>query len=231
MGILSRFRDIMASNINAILEKSEDPEKTIDEFMRKVNIDLGQVKAETASVLVDERRAKRALDECNEEIAKLQRYAEKSVEAGNDAEARKFLEKKEPLAAKAVQLQASYDAAAANAANMKQMQDKLVSDISRLEDRRVQLKGRMAAAKAQQRLNEAASPLGSRDESVFDAMEEKVNNAYNEAMAIAELRGEKKENIDELFAEFEKNTNTKTNANMDAEDELAAIKEKMKRKE
>lgn len=94
MGILSRFRDIMASNMNALLDKAEDPEKTIDNFMRNVNIDLGKVKAETASVLADERRTKRTLDDCQAEISKLQHYAEKAVEAGNEGDARKFLEKK-----------------------------------------------------------------------------------------------------------------------------------------
>jgi len=224
MGILSRFKDVMASNIHALLEKSEDPEQAVDAFMRQANIDLGQIKAETASVLADERRAKRALDECTEEIAKLQRYAEKAVEAGSDADARKFLEKKAPLVEKSARLQVSYDLAAANAASMKQMKDKLESDISGLEQRRLQLKTRMAAAKAQQRMNEAGSPVGGRDGSAFDKLEDQVNSAYYEAMAVAELRGEQKEDIDELFAEFEKQTGTSTKA----EEERAVIKENKK---
>ena len=51
MGILQRFKDIMASNINALLDKCEDPEKMIDQYMRNLESDLGKVKAETASVL------------------------------------------------------------------------------------------------------------------------------------------------------------------------------------
>jgi phage shock protein A len=215
----------MASNVNALLDKAEDPEKTIDDFMRSLNGDLGKVKAETASVLADERRAHRALEECKAEIGKLQRYAEKSVEAGNDEEARKFLEKKAPLAEKASKLQAAYDLASSNAASMKQMQEKLVSDIDQLEERRARLKGRMAAAKAQQRLNAIGSPMDGGIDSVFKAAEEKVNSAYDEAMAIAELRAETKEDLDKLFEQEEKGSGTK------AEDELAAIKEKMKKKE
>jgi phage shock protein A len=224
MGILSRFRDIMASNIHALLEKADDPEKTIDEYMRSLNRDLGAVKAETASVLADERRTKRALDECSDEIQKLQRYAEKSVEAGRDGDARKFLEKKAAQAEKAEQLQAAYDAAAAAAANMKQMQDKLVADIGELEARRAQLKGKIAATQVQQRLNSISSSSGAGD-SAFDAMEEKVNSAYDEAMALAELRAGKQDDLDEQLAQLERNAGT------NAEDELAAIKEKLKKRD
>ncbi|APB78091.1 MULTISPECIES: PspA/IM30 family protein [Paenibacillus] len=218
MGILSRFRDIMKMNVNALVDKVGDPERTIDDYMRNLNSDLGKVKAETASVLADERRAKRALDECKAEIKKLQHYASKSVEAGNEEEARKFLERKGLQADKLEQLQTSYDLASTNAVNMKQMQEKLVSDMGQLEARRAELKGKMAVAKAQQTLNS----MGSKN-SVFEVMEEQVNRAYDEAMAIAELRAGTKDDLDALFAQYEKSTN--------AEDELAAIKEKINHKE
>ena len=84
MGILSRFKDIMASNINALLDKAEDPEKMVDQTLRNLNSDLAKVKSETASVMADEAKAKRNLDEVNAEIAKMQGYAEKAVLAGND---------------------------------------------------------------------------------------------------------------------------------------------------
>lgn len=199
MGILSRFRDIMKMNVNALLDKVEDPEKTIDDYMQNLNIDLGRVKAETASVLADEKRTKRALDECRAEIKKLQHYAMKAVEAGNDEEARKFLERKVKQAEKLEQLQAFYDVASSNAENMQQMQDKLASDMDQLEVRRIKLKGKIAAAKVQQSLN----AMGGQD-SMFEAMEEKVNRAYDEAMAIAELRAGTKDDLDDLFAQVEK---------------------------
>ncbi|QYK65109.1 PspA/IM30 family protein [Paenibacillus sp. S02] len=193
MGILSRFRDIMKMNINALVDKVGDPERTIDDYMRNLNSDLGKVKAETASVLADERRAKRALDECKAEIKKFQHYASKSVEAGNEEEARKFLERKGLQAEKLEQLQTSYDVASTNAVNMKQMQEKLVSDMGQLEARSAELKGKMAVAKAQQTLNS----IGNKN-SAFEVMEEQVNRAYDEAMAIAELRAGTKDDLDAL---------------------------------
>ena len=64
MGILARFKDIMSSNINALLDKMEDPEKMIDQILRNLQSDLGEVKAETAGVMAEEARAKRELAEC-----------------------------------------------------------------------------------------------------------------------------------------------------------------------
>lgn len=70
MGILKRFKDIMSANINAMLDKAEDPEKMIDQYLRELQEDLRNVKSETATVMADEARCKRALTDCDEEIAK-----------------------------------------------------------------------------------------------------------------------------------------------------------------
>ena len=51
MGILQRFKDIMSSNINALLDRAEDPEKMVDQTLRNLNSDLAKVKAETAGVM------------------------------------------------------------------------------------------------------------------------------------------------------------------------------------
>ena len=110
-GIIKRFGDIMSANINALLDKAEDPEKMIDQYLRNLESDLGKVKAETASVMAEESRCKRQLDECAADIDKMQRYAEKAVVAGNDGDARQFLEKKQQLAGKQAGLQQAYDQA------------------------------------------------------------------------------------------------------------------------
>ena len=54
MGVIQRFKDIMSANINAMLDKAENPEKMIDQYMRNLEDDLGKVKAETASVMAEE---------------------------------------------------------------------------------------------------------------------------------------------------------------------------------
>ena len=90
MSILARFKTIMSSNINAMLDKMEDPSKMIDQLLRDLNDDLGKVRSETAGVMAEEQRAKRALDECGEEISKYQAYAEKADAPAYQGSAHQF---------------------------------------------------------------------------------------------------------------------------------------------
>jgi phage shock protein A len=224
----------MKANVNHVLARAQDPEKTVNEYMRSLSSDLGQVKAEAAAVLSDENRAKRALDECTAEIKKLQRYAEKSAESGDEDKARGFLEKKAEQAEKRNELQAAYDRASAKAKMMNHMHEKLVADMGQLESRHAELKGRMAAVNAQQQANERKASASSANAS-FKAMEDKANQALNEAEALAELRaGAQEDDLDVLIAQLEQQMNAKAgnNAQMtpSPEEELSAIQKKLEDK-
>ena len=91
MGILSRFKDIIASNINALLDKAEDPEKMIQQYLRNLAADLAEVKQETASVMADEEKAKRRVEANQKEIDKYLRLAKKALEAGSEEDAKTFI--------------------------------------------------------------------------------------------------------------------------------------------
>lgn len=205
MGILTRFKDIMSANVNALLDKAEDPEKMVDQCLRNLNSDLGKVKAETASIMAEEQRAKRALDECTEDINKYQAYAVKALQAGNEDDARKFLEKKAELTTKQADLQATYDAAKNNAANMKAMHNKLVNDINEMESRKNVIKAKMAAAKTQERINKMTSSVDGANNSIaaFERFEQKANQALDKANAMAELNAGPKDDIKDLTAKYD----------------------------
>ena len=177
MGIMTRFKDIMSANINALFDKAEDPEKMIDQYLRNLESDFAKVKAETASVMAEERNAKRKLEECDVEIAKMGEYAKKAVAAGNDDDARQFLTKKNELAQKREVLAKDLELAGANAEKMRQMHDKLESDISEMKGRRDMLKAKVKVAETQKKINELGAGLESAGDNAaaFDRMEEKVN--------------------------------------------------------
>lgn len=223
MGILKRFKDIMASNINALLDKAENPEKMIDQYLRDIQEDLRNVKSETATVMAEEQRCKRQLDECDAEIAKMQNYAEKALLAGNEADAMKFLEKKNQLIQKQVPLQQAYDAAAANSAKMKQLHDKLTKDVQDLNNRRDAIKAKVQVAKTQEKMNKMIGSVGDSSASLaaFDRMEAKANSMLDKANAMSELNSMGGDSIDDLASKYDEAPTAAVS------DELAALKAKM----
>ena len=189
MAILERFADIIKANINDLLDKCEDPAKMIDQYLRDLTEDLAEVKKETAAVMAEETRTRRMLEENTAEVKRYEELAKKALTAGNEGDARVFLGKKQQLADKAASLQATYDAAHANAEKMRQMHDKLVGDIETLHGRREMVKAKMAVAKTQEKVNKggASADKAAGAMSAFERMERKADQMLDQANAMAEL--------------------------------------------
>ncbi len=224
MGILTRFKDIMASNINALLDRAEDPQKMIDQYLRDLEDDMAKVKVETASMMADEKAAKRDLDECNEEVEKMLDYAKRAVSAGNDAEAKQFLQKKADLSSKQEALRKKYDIAAENSRKMREMHDKLESDIASLKSRRDTLKAKAQVAETQAKMNRMGSGAADAGATMaaFDRMEDKVNKMLDEQDAMAELNKGSADPTEDLMQKYEQE---EKESGIDAE--LAALKAEM----
>ena len=224
MGILQRFSDIVSANVNALLDKAEDPGKMIDEYLRKATKDLAEVKQETAGVMAEESRTKRLVDDNAAQVAKYEALAKKALLAGNEDDARVFLSKKQELESAGAGLQTAYAAAHENAVKMRELHDKLVKDVNTLNSRRQAVKAKMAVAKTQERVNKMGASADKLQSSMgaFERMEEKANRMLDEANAMSELSSQA---VDEAQALEEKYKTADTNASV--EDELAALKLKM----
>ena len=59
MGIFTRFRDIVGSNINTMLDRAEDPEKLIRMMIQEMEDTLIELKAACAGVMADSKRVER----------------------------------------------------------------------------------------------------------------------------------------------------------------------------
>jgi len=219
MSILKRFTDIMSSNINALLDKAEDPIKMIDQLMRNLNDDLNKVKGETASIMAEETRAKREVDECQSDVNKMLEYAKRAVDAGNDDDARQFLAKKVTLTEKLTTLTGKYEIARNNSLKMKEMYNKLTLQIEELNERRATIKAKIATAKMQERINKMGSSINNSKLSLdsFSRIEEKANKMLDEANAMAELNSKPSDGIEDLMSKYDSKTSS-------VEDELAALK-------
>ena len=224
-GILERFKTIMSSNINALLDKMEDPEKMIDQYLRDMEKDLGSVKAETVAVMAQESAAKRKVAECEDEIKKMESYAKKALQAGNEADARMFLEKKESIRIKLESLEKEKMIAVENSLKMREMHDKLTSDIQKLNAKRNEIKSKIKMAKSAQKINSMTSSTGiSGKMDSFNSIEEKVDRMLDEANASIELNSPKKDEVDDLMKKYDSGESESSSA---VDEELERLKKEM----
>jgi phage shock protein A len=94
MGIFTRFRDIVSSNINAMLDKAEDPEKLIKLMIREMEDTLVEIKASCAGVMANSKKVQRELDEVQSQEGYWKQKAELAVNKGRDDLAREALMEK-----------------------------------------------------------------------------------------------------------------------------------------
>ena len=126
MGIFSRFSDIVNSNINAILEKAEDPEKIVRLMIQEMEDTLVEVRSAAARSIADKKELNRKLAALEEEQGDWERKAELALEKGREDLAKAALVEKSQVAAAAEQVRADY-------AQVDEGLTRLNEDIARLE--------------------------------------------------------------------------------------------------
>ena len=94
MGIFTRFRDIVSSNINAMLDSAEDPDKMIKLMIREMEDTLIEIKSSCAGVIAGRKKLQRKFNELLERKNLWAQRAELAVNKGRDNLAREALVEK-----------------------------------------------------------------------------------------------------------------------------------------
>ena len=141
MGIFSRFSDIVNSNINAILDKAEDPEKLVRLMIQEMEDTLVEVRSTAARAIADRKEISRSLTSLEQEARDWQAKAELALD-----------KEREDLAKAALAEKARVVAAADSLRNQQKVigegLEKLNDDIVRLEEKLVDAKTRQQAISA-----------------------------------------------------------------------------------
>ncbi len=228
MGILSRFGDIMRANINDLLTGAENKnaEKLLNQYLRDAREDYAQVKSETASVMAEEAAAKRRLDEVSDQMARYEKYAQAAVQAGNDADALKFLEAKGQLQPKKENAEAAYQQAQVNSEHMRQMTKKLLDDIREAESKIGELKAKLRIAESKEKMQQLNEKIGGKSalgnfDSLADSIQKRIDAADAKEALNAELSG------DMAMDDLEKKYASAAAGASSAQSELEALKARM----
>lgn len=222
MGIIDRFTTIMKSNINALLDKAEDPAKMVDQTLYELREDLAEVRTNTAKVMAEEKRVKKQLEDCDADIAKYESAAKNALVAGNEDDAKTQIAQKQTCVSKKAELEKTYAVAKQNADKMRQMHDKLVSDIQELESRKESIKAKVSVAKAKESVAHAMGNVNSQDSiAAFERMEGKADKMLRESEAKMELNESMQDSdADALAKKY-------TGGNSSVDDELEKMKKEL----
>ena len=165
MGIFTRFSDIVNSNINAILDKAEDPEKIVRLMIQEMEDTLVEVRSAAARSIADKKDLNRKLETLEREVRDWDEKAELAMRKGREDLAKAALVEKSRVAAAVDTLKQDYEA-------VDEGLSKLNEDIAKLEAKLEDAKARQKALLARHKT--ANSRLAARqkihDYKIDDAM-------------------------------------------------------------
>lgn len=135
MGIFTRFSDIVNSNINAILDKAEDPEKIVRLMIQEMEDTLVEVRSAAARSIADKKDLNRKLERLESEQREWDAKAELALRKGREDLAKAALVEKSRASAATDIIKSDYVA-------VDEGLSKLNEDIARLENKLADAKAR-----------------------------------------------------------------------------------------
>ena len=221
-GIFSRMTDIIKSNINELLDRAEEPEKMIRQMVREMEEAVSKATASVGTAVANQKRLERQYNEKMAQVEEWQRKAERSVEAGEDDLARRALERKTVFAKAADDLKPALDESRQTADQLRDQLRELKTKLEEARTRQGTLVARHQAAEARKRLARSISGLSTDAFSSFERFEQRVETTEAEADAHTEVAGEMQSIEREVH---------KLESAQDVEDELLALKARLKKEE
>jgi phage shock protein A len=222
MSILDRFSDVVKSNINALIDRAEDPEKMANQIILDLEKIQKEVTEGVALSIAEEKRLKTLVEQNRNDAERWENRAVEALKKGEEAMAREALLQKQKAEGdyETYRLQHEKQVAAVSTLkdNLRQMNEK----IEEARRRRDNLVARSTSTKAQSSAAKATSTASTLDAmGKLDKMERKVEQQAAMAEAYSELNVE--QNMESQFKKMEQEKSL--------DDELAALKEKLKNEE
>ena len=160
MGLLSRTGEIIKAKWNALLNRAENPNETLDYSYERQLQSLQNVKRGVADVVTAKKRLEIQTQQLEQNVVKLDTQARQAIAAGREDLARAALERKSGYQQQLQDLDTQVK-------QLEDQQEKLVANEKQLETRIEQfrsqkevMKAQYSAAEAQVRINEAATGIG-----------------------------------------------------------------------
>lgn len=145
MSTFSRLRYVIAANVNALIEKAEDPEKLLRALIREMEDAGEEARVACADLLAEQKHLARSIENLGAEEAQWRQRAEMAVEQGRDDLAREALKARAEIAARQA---AARDEQKLLADRVAQMEQDMQTLKAKLAEAKTRLKGLQTPAPA-----------------------------------------------------------------------------------
>jgi len=207
MGIFSRLKTLISSNINDLINKAEKPEKMLNQLIIDMQEQLLESKRAVAMAIADEKKLEREVANQEAQAKDWENKAMLAVKAGKDDLAREALLRKQEYDKAAVEYRKQWEAQKESVEKLKESLRELQNKIEEAQRKKNLLVARAKRAEAQQKIqNTISSVSGNRSAfDAFDRMAQKVDQMEAQADAAKELEDLSADaSLDKRFAELEK---------------------------
>ncbi|MFN3372113.1 MAG: PspA/IM30 family protein [Chloroflexus sp.] len=217
MSILGRIKDLISANINAMLDKAEDPEKMANEYLRQLTNELYEARTGVAQAMADETRLEQRRIAAEGEAEQWQIKAERALRAGDEALAKAALARKVQAQKLAEQYRAQEKAQEEQVEALQQALIDLETRIAEVKARKELIIAKKNRAQTQEAIQRTVNTIGRVSAlDKLDQLEEKVDDRLARAEAMAKLEGD---SLEARFRNLEKET--------EVDSELAELKRKL----
>src|SRR3989442_11861221 len=142
MGLLSRAGEIIKAKFNALLNRAENPQETLDYSYEKQLQSLQNVKRGVADVVTAKKRLQLQAQQLEQSVVKLDAQARQALGANREDLARQALERKTAIQLQLQDLDRQIE-------QLEQQQEKLVSSEKQLQAKIESFRSQKEAIKAQ----------------------------------------------------------------------------------
>jgi phage shock protein A len=208
VGIIDRIKLNAKANLNYILDKAQDPQKMLNQFLLEMQGSVREVKEAVAAAIVGVKKLEHEISACAEKAAQWEERALLALRKGNDELARKALEQKCAYLEKERICKEELESQKQTVEELKESLSELGAKLDGLYQRRIELIKQYAQLQKRAAQMPSTRPVESQldvDISVFDTydrMVDKVRTLEAQAEALSELA--ETDQVEEEFRRLER---------------------------
>ncbi|WP_295390481.1 PspA/IM30 family protein [uncultured Thiodictyon sp.] len=219
--IFKRINDVIAANLNDLVDRVEDPERMIKQLIREMEENINSAREGAVDALASEKQLAKELENQRRQAGECHERARRALAVGNEALAREALLRKKEHEGIVVSLQTSWESARHTSERLKSQLRALEAKLAEARLKKGSLVARQRATQALEQMDQVRDRFqaGLDLDRTFGRMADKVDEMEARMEARAELSGE----YSQLEREF-----MKLEVDAEVEAELAALRQEGK---